>query len=97
MYILKKSTRKDKKLMVITPYKKIIHFGASGYSDFTIHKDKKRRERYLNRHKTNENWNDPNTAGFWATHILWGISPNISTCIRFIEKKYKLTILNLLN
>ncbi len=29
MYILKKSTRKDKKLMVITPDKKIIHFGAN--------------------------------------------------------------------
>ena len=30
-----------------------------------------RKQRYLNRHKKNENWNDPKTAGFYATNILW--------------------------
>ena len=35
---LKKSTRGDKKFMVTVNDKKI-HFGASGYSDYTKHKD----------------------------------------------------------
>ena len=31
--------------------KKTVHFGANGMSDYTIHKDKDRMKRYLNRHK----------------------------------------------
>ena len=36
---------------------KTIHFGSTGMSDYTIHKDDKRKERYLKRHEKNENWN----------------------------------------
>lgn len=73
---LKKSTREDKKYMVIfydDNRKKIktTHFGASGMSDFTIHKDEDRKQRYLDRHKTNENWNDFYTAGALSRWILW--------------------------
>ena len=64
--IITKSTRKDKKLMAIIDNKKIIHFGASGYADFTTHKDEKRKQNYITRHKKNENWTDPNTPGFYA-------------------------------
>jgi len=38
-------------------------------SDYTLHKDQERKERYLQRHK-----NDPKTidsAGFWARDLLW--------------------------
>ena len=37
-YELRKSTR-SKKYMITTPSGKTIHFGAKGYSDYTIHKD----------------------------------------------------------
>ena len=44
MYSIKNSTRKDKKYMLVTPDNKKIHFGAGGgYSDYTIHKDDKRK------------------------------------------------------
>ena len=46
---LKKSNRKNKKWMV-NYNNKWIHFGASGMSDFTQHKDKARRDRYRARH-----------------------------------------------
>ena len=37
----------------------MIHFGASGYADFTGHKDEKRRKRFRNRnHK-------------WAVSLKW--------------------------
>ena len=53
--------------------KKTVHFGANGYSDFTIHKDPERMKRYDARHKTNENWTKSGiyTAGFWSKWILW--------------------------
>ena len=72
-YTLKKSSNSAKKFTVITPTGKTIHFGAAGYSDYTIHKDHSRMLRYNNRHTKNENWTKSgiNTAGFWAKWILW--------------------------
>ncbi len=49
---------------------KTISFGASGYSDFTQHKDKERKQRYINRRKKNEDWTNPTTARFYAKNIL---------------------------
>lgn len=70
-----KSTNPLKKLMAIfqdctTNRQKTVHFGANGMSDYTKHKDKNRKERYLNRHK-NEDWNNPITAGALSRWILW--------------------------
>ena len=69
--VITKSKTKDKKYDAIIDGKKTIHFGAKGYSDFTIHKDEERKDRYINRHKKTENWNDLKTAGFYAKNILW--------------------------
>jgi len=73
---LRKSTRKNKKWDVI--YKgKTISFGHSAYEDYTQHKDKARRDRYLKRARgirdkggrlTHKNKNKSN---FWAINILW--------------------------
>jgi hypothetical protein len=73
--IIKKSTNPKKKLMAIF-YKngkkiKTTHFGAAGYSDYTKHKDDKRKERYLKRHRVNQNWNDFKSAGSLSRYILW--------------------------
>ena len=43
-----KSTRKTKKMMVLTK-KGIIHFGDSSMEDYTQHKDEKRRINYCKR------------------------------------------------
>ena len=93
--VFKKSTNMKKKLMAIFfkfeegEYKKVktIHFGASGMSDFTIHHDKSRRKRYIDRHKKNENWSDPMTSGSLSKHILWG--NNISKKANIIAFKNK--------
>lgn len=91
--ILKKSDKFNKKYMIIFENNKKLYFGASGYSDYTIHKDIERRNRYILRHIKNENWNDIYSAGFWSKHLLWGVSPNINKCIKYIEKKYKVKII----
>ena len=51
--------------------KKTVHFGASGMSDYTKHRDDERKKRYLNRHRANENWSAPMTAGALSRWILW--------------------------
>ena len=48
---ISKSNKEGKKLKAVNDNKKTIHFGASGYSDYTKHKDDDRKERYLARHK----------------------------------------------
>ena len=86
--IIKPSNKPDKKYDAIIDGKKTISFGAKGASDFTKHKDKDRKERYLARHKNNENWNDPKTAGFYATNILWN-KPTITESVRDTNRRFK--------
>ena len=68
------SSRSNKKMMakfLINGTPKTTHFGATGYSDFTIHKDEARKQRYLARHQARENWENPVTAGALSRWILW--------------------------
>lgn len=92
-YVLKRSTRKNKKWMVILPTGKTIHFGQKNASDFTIHKDEDRKERYIKRHEKNEDWSGTglDTAGFFSRFILWN-KDSIEDSIKNIEKKFKIKI-----
>lgn len=67
------STRKDKKYMVQNPHGAWIHFGATGYEDFTKHMDEARRQAYLARSKNIKgNWkSDKYSPNNLAIHILW--------------------------
>lgn len=87
--VIKPSNKKGKKFMAIFDDKKTIHFGASGMSDFTKHKDPKRKERYLKRHKANENWNNPKTAGALSRWILWN-KPSLQASIKDYKTRFKL-------
>lgn len=73
---------------------KTVHFGAKGYSDYTIHKDPERKERYIQRHKANEDWSKSgiDTAGFWSRWLLWG-EPTLKDSIEKIEDKFGLKII----
>lgn len=69
-----RSIKKDKKYMVFNPNtNKLVHFGQIGFSDFTKHKDEKRRERYLARAtKIKGNWKDnPYSSNNMSLWILW--------------------------
>ena len=89
---ISKSKNKTKKLMAVFTdgsFKKTIHFGAKGYSDYTQHKDKQRQKRYLIRHKKRENWNNPMTAGALSRWILWN-KPSLHASILDFKKRFKL-------
>jgi hypothetical protein len=73
---LDKSDREGKKYKMIfydNNRKKIstIHFGQAGANDYTLTHDDEAKERYINRHEKNEEWNDPFSAGSLAYHLLW--------------------------
>ena len=92
--VIKKSTKSDKKYMAIftnndKSKKKTIHFGANGMSDYTIHKDKDRMNRYLNRHRKRENWEQCDTAGALSRWILWN-KPTLQGSIKDYKKKFNL-------
>ena len=73
--VFKKSTNPNKKYMAIfydgTKKVKTTHFGAAGMSDYTKHKNDARKQRYINRHRTNENWSNYMSAGALSRWILW--------------------------
>jgi len=86
---IKPSTRKGKKLMAEFGDGRVIHFGAAGYQDYTIHKDEKRKARYIARHQKNEAWDDPQTAGSLARYILWN-KPTLDASIRDYKDRFNL-------
>ena len=88
--IIKKSPRKDKKLEAIVDGKKTVPFGATGYSDYTLHTNPERKQRYIDRHKNNEDWGRSGiaSAGFYSRWVLWN-KPSISSSIQDLNKKYK--------
>lgn len=84
-----KSDKRDKKYFIITNNNKKVYFGASGYEDYTIHKDPKRKELYIKRHsKMNENWGKSgiNTSGFYARWLLWE-EPTLEASYNKLKKK----------
>jgi len=74
---LKRSTRKGKKWMVIHRDNSKTHFGAYGMSDFNIHKDPARRDRYRTRHskiKLKDGrlaYKVKGTPAFYSWYLLW--------------------------
>ena len=86
--IISKSDKKGKKYMAKMDGK-TIHFGASGYDDFTTHKDEERKQRYINRHQKREKWGEDGieTAGFYSRWVTWNL-PTIKDSIADLNKRY---------
>lgn len=74
---IRPSHRPEKKWDAVFEYKDtkttfVQPFGQRGYSDYTKHKDDKRKQRYIARHKRmHEDWDDPTRAGTLSRYILW--------------------------
>jgi len=66
-------------------------FGALGMSDYTIHNDIARRERYISRHKKDLRTNDPMRAGYLSMYILWN-KPTFEASLT--DYKRRLSIFN---
>jgi len=84
---VKKSTRKGKKLMAEFDDGTTTHFGATGYDDYTLKKDKDQRDRYRARHASGKNAS-VKSADALAYHLLWGESTSLRQNIKDYKKKY---------
>ena len=93
---IEKGTAKNKKLKAIfydDKGKKIktTQFGDDRYSDYTIHKDKERRNKYKSRHRGNLKKTNYMSPAHLSYYILWGDSTSLNTNIKKYKKKFKLT------
>ena len=68
---------------------KTTHFGQKGSSTYIDHKDKKKKDAYIARHRKNENWNDYTSAGSLSKYLLWNL-PTLSQSIAYFKNKFKL-------
>jgi hypothetical protein len=69
---------------------KTIHFGDRRYGDYTQHHSKVRRDLYLQRHVSREDWTKPDTAGTLSAFILWGESTDILKNLLSYLKHFRL-------
>ena len=68
---------------------KVVSFGSKNASDYTIHKDDKRKNLYLLRHEKNEDWNNPITPGALSRWILWN-KKTLKASIDDFKKRFNL-------
>lgn len=87
IYYPYKSDKPDKKFFIITNRGKRVYFGATGYEHYTDgHLDINRRDAYIRRHMKNEDWNNPDTAGYWSLKFLW-LYPTYKEAYKNIKKE----------
>ena len=89
LYFPYKSDRPEKKFYIITKDNKKVYFGASGYEDYTMHKDDERKKRYIARHQSREDWSIDgiDTAGWWSRYLLWN-KPSIKQSYDDIKQRF---------
>ena len=98
LFKIEKSSNSTKKYMVYEIYdgsrSRIIHFGAAGYEDFTIHKDLKRKGNYIARHTAAEDWSRSGllTPGFWSRWLLWN-ETTITKSAEDIARRFNIRII----
>jgi hypothetical protein len=85
---LKKANDGKHKLIAVFSNGKEVKFGASGYSDYTLHKDKERRDRYRQRHAKDLLTKDPYRPGFLSYYILWGDSIDLNTNVKNYNRMF---------
>ena len=92
-----KSPKRDKKYRAVfikNGREKNVDFGAKGYKNYggvgkERHLDADRKKRYISRHKSRENWNDPTTAGSLSRYILWN-KDTFKASVADYKRRFKL-------
>ena len=78
------------KYCIITNSGKKVKFGSFDMSYFTLHKDVARKQRYIDRHRKNEDWSKSgvDTPGWWSYKFLWSY-PTKEEAYNHIKKDLK--------
>ena len=83
-------TKKWTATFMLNGKEKKVSFGAKGYDDYTIKKDKEQRDRYRKRHEKDLKTGDPTRAGYLSYYLLWGDSTSLKENIKSYKKRFKL-------
>jgi hypothetical protein len=90
---IRKSHKREKKWDAVfekNGKEKVVPFGQKGYSDYTKHKDKTRKARYLKRHSgMGEHWQKPDTPGALSKWILWN-KPTFKASLKDFKTRFQL-------
>jgi len=65
-------------------------FGYKPMEDYTQHRDKSRRSRYISRHLKDLNTGDPTKPGYLSMFLLWGHSTDINVNIAEYKRLFHL-------
>ena len=68
---------------------KVVDFGQKGGSTYIDHKDDEKKKNYLARHRVNEDWSKPTTAGALSRWLLWNLK-TLSASITDFKKRFNL-------
>lgn len=85
---LNSGNKKYKAIFNVDGRQKSTTFGARGYSDYTIHKDINRRNRYISRHLVDLKTKDPTRAGYLSMYIIWNY-PTLAESLVDYKKRLK--------
>jgi len=85
-----KSTRKGKRFLATFRDGTKVHFGAAGASTYIDSGDKQKRAAYIARHRVNEDWTNPYTAGALSRFILWGDYTSMDGNIAAFKRRFNL-------
>ena len=90
--LLRPSLKTDKKFDAVLG-ERVVSFGARGMSDYTLHKDAARMDRYVQRHAAREDWRQSGlrTPGFWSRWLLWN-KPSFDASRKDMERRFCLKI-----
>jgi hypothetical protein len=81
----------DVKLETDSGRTKTIRIGQKGADDFTKTKSEGQKDRYLQRHRANEDWTQSGilSSGFWARYLLWNRT-TLKESIADVKKRFDL-------
>lgn len=86
--IIKRANDGVHKYIAVFKSGKTTSFGAVGYDDYTLTKDKAQRQAYRTRHKKDLETNDPTRAGYLSYHLLWGPSTSLATNVNTYNARF---------
>ena len=90
LYILKKSNRKGKRFEIIMADHSH-HFGSDVGKTFIDHKDEKKKENWIARHKNDKNYNSKHSGIYHSRKLLW-TEPTLKEAIKKYEKEHGVKI-----
>ena len=68
--VISRSSKPDKRLKAKFA-SKTVHFGSKTGSTFVDHGNNQTKKAWIARHRVRENWEDYDSAGALAKHVLW--------------------------